>query len=135
MGSSRRRIVVPISLQPADRARLEELRSRFATILKLNINTSETVRLAISIGSAASHEQVRQVVLQTTRIPRGRPPIPWTARYLDDQEEEWVREEQERLQRLRLMHELQVLRSYSVRTSDQEKRLEEICRELNMVLA
>ncbi|BAS60242.1 hypothetical protein NIES2135_65120 (plasmid) [Leptolyngbya boryana NIES-2135] len=135
MDSSRRRIVVPISLQPADRARLEELRSRFATILKSNINTSETVRLAISIGSAASHEQVRQVVLQTTRIPRGRPPIPWTARYLDDQEEEWVREEQERLQRLRLIHELQVLRSYLVRTSDQEKRLEEICRELNMVLA
>jgi hypothetical protein len=129
---SRHRLVVPISLQPADKVQLEALRSRFAKLTSVTAMTaSEAVRFAIAIAAVAPTDLVAHVVRAGTRVRLGRPHLPWDQYQPDD---EFEREEAKRRDRLKLLKESENLQKLERRTPQQELRLREICDALNMVL-
>ncbi|MBD1848350.1 hypothetical protein H6F89_34380 [Cyanobacteria bacterium FACHB-63] len=128
---SRRRIVLPISLQPFDQTVLEKARSRLDRYVP-HLNRSEVVRIALAVVCIASPEVLQSSVSRVARVRSGRPPTR-RASYASSEDEAIVREDEERLQRFALLRELQLLQMQSTRSPTQEKRLEEICAALGMV--
>jgi hypothetical protein len=130
---SRYRLVVPISLQPADKVQLDQLRLQFTKLRATKVvSASEAVRFALSIAAAAPAALVAQVVRDATRVPLGRPHLPWARQSWQD--DDFEKEEAQQRERLNLVHELEHLQRLPSRTDEQEARLEEICKAFNMVL-
>ncbi len=129
MSQSRHRMVLTVSLQPADQTLLERVRSRFARYAP-NLNVSEVVRIALALASNASPEMVSTAISQTVRVKLGRPMM----RGWDDDDPAFDQEVKERQQRFALMEELKSLQMQPERTPTQELRLQEICKVFDMVL-